>query len=1066
MKLIRKARLYFKEGNSDKVYEVDLCRLSGERYVVNFRYGRRGTNLREGTKTTEPVDRQTAEKVFDSIVVSKTNKGYKDADRQPYIDEPAPKPVKTKNAAQASLHRKRIRTAILKRFRDAVERSDHAVMRRTVWRIGELAIKKAEREMAALIPARDETLNYCVAWALGRCAQPKSRRALDELYEKTGSDAVKRITWEARLATSTTKQRADLMAEIIQRLPRAVQEALTADDTNQLAAAASGMIFQGGPQGMDLIEDLYRVASATPCARRFVLSALSELPLKPGYFRAVRRIFKAAEFRNDVEVISLLALRFETEPSQFHVPGGMNSAVIPNTWEYVKISKEASKDDSRLAFSDRTRNYFRKRVWRSMRKLGSVDDPIYVTIAEAVLLAFSDQHATAPKKSIRYRWETDGDGRWHSVPEATREYGKFGKYLAFNHILYGNSQRYRLSPNGMSWLKVASAGDTSEDAHSGIGSMPREESFPHLWDANPEALYRLLTQSRCAPVHEFGVRALADNTGFCNQFATEQIMQLLVQPYAVTIELGVRLARDRYDPAHPDTDLVKGLLTADLQSARDTARQWVDDRPDMLLDSADLAIHILTSSHDDIRQWGRTLIETIDFTSEQVKGLIARLVVFLMTLEDQAEKHEPVVADVGDLLLGPWADACRRIKVGIISDLFNHPYEAIQVLAGKLLLQHHTPPAELPPELLRRLIESTAKAVRGIGVKLFAGLPDEWLLKQADLIFSFCTSEEDAVRRAALPMVKQLAIVDETFGGDLFERLFPLVFRKPPTAEYRDDLVGLLTDALEKQALQLDDGTIWRLLQARAYGARQMGAHLLEKSDPSKFSVRQWARLGGHALLAVRQWSWNAYGDHPAEIAGNMADGLRLLDSDWDDTREFAISYFREKFTAEHWTPTLLVSICDSIREDVQRFGRELITIFFDKVDGHTYLLQLSQHPSINVQLFATNFLEDYARGDLERIERLTPYFITVLSQVNCGRVAKARIFKFLHSTALESAEAAALVTPVINRISATIAIGDRGACVQLLRDINQAYPHIDTVLETIPLPRRPIHAKEADHAV
>ena len=75
MKNVRSARLWFKEGNSDKVYEVDLTDLetpgSDARFLVNFRYGRRGASLREGTKTNSPVDRAEADKIFDSLVVSR-----------------------------------------------------------------------------------------------------------------------------------------------------------------------------------------------------------------------------------------------------------------------------------------------------------------------------------------------------------------------------------------------------------------------------------------------------------------------------------------------------------------------------------------------------------------------------------------------------------------------------------------------------------------------------------------------------------------------------------------------------------------------------------------------------------------------------------------------------------------------------------------------------------------------------------------------------------------------------------------------------------------------------------
>src|SRR5690348_4221421 len=81
MKLVRKVRLVFREGKSDKVYEVDLVELPGtaaERFLVNFRYGRRGSALRDGTKTTHAVTLAEAEDVYRSVVVSKTNSGYWD----------------------------------------------------------------------------------------------------------------------------------------------------------------------------------------------------------------------------------------------------------------------------------------------------------------------------------------------------------------------------------------------------------------------------------------------------------------------------------------------------------------------------------------------------------------------------------------------------------------------------------------------------------------------------------------------------------------------------------------------------------------------------------------------------------------------------------------------------------------------------------------------------------------------------------------------------------------------------------------------------------------------------
>jgi predicted DNA-binding WGR domain protein len=85
MKLIKQTTLHFQDTTSDKIYEVDLCQLGEDRYLVNFRYGRRGSNLKEGTKTDTPVTLPQAEKAFDKLVLEKTKKGYQDITTTPNV---------------------------------------------------------------------------------------------------------------------------------------------------------------------------------------------------------------------------------------------------------------------------------------------------------------------------------------------------------------------------------------------------------------------------------------------------------------------------------------------------------------------------------------------------------------------------------------------------------------------------------------------------------------------------------------------------------------------------------------------------------------------------------------------------------------------------------------------------------------------------------------------------------------------------------------------------------------------------------------------------------------------
>lgn len=67
--------LYFRDNGSDKEYHADLVEAEGG-YVVNFRYGRRGSALTSGTKTKDPVPYEKAKKSFDKLVAEKMGKGY------------------------------------------------------------------------------------------------------------------------------------------------------------------------------------------------------------------------------------------------------------------------------------------------------------------------------------------------------------------------------------------------------------------------------------------------------------------------------------------------------------------------------------------------------------------------------------------------------------------------------------------------------------------------------------------------------------------------------------------------------------------------------------------------------------------------------------------------------------------------------------------------------------------------------------------------------------------------------------------------------------------------------
>lgn len=95
-----KASLFYREGNSDKVYYIQIEK-EGKGWNINFQYGRRGSTLNCGQKTSAPVDYDEAEKIYNKVLHEKLAKGYQEMEGS---DSPKPSIQKaTKKVTNAML---------------------------------------------------------------------------------------------------------------------------------------------------------------------------------------------------------------------------------------------------------------------------------------------------------------------------------------------------------------------------------------------------------------------------------------------------------------------------------------------------------------------------------------------------------------------------------------------------------------------------------------------------------------------------------------------------------------------------------------------------------------------------------------------------------------------------------------------------------------------------------------------------------------------------------------------------------------------------------------------------
>lgn len=1091
MKLVQRTTLYYQEGNSDKVYEVDLSCVADDQFVVNFRYGRRGGTLKEGTKTKQPVSQEKAQKEFDKLVASKVKKGYQE-------DSPDSAICYSQNPVNGASG------AILRRLRE--QSNAGWSLNRVIWRAGELQIPEATPLLIPLLGTETPLRDYCIAAALGRCGGEEAIPPLQQLWESSEtSDFVKYMAWEAlfKLADETTRQA--MQQQELAALPESLREVVQTGTPETLKAAfdtcyeeAKKTVFDPiveetrkwlrnhhnwwswqrdssvraeicrrienlppewrqyispPPQPIPnenqrwdyrhfdwamqkheeeywiafyaIVEGCYRINNET--TRGFIINLLKSQnrhrPFSHLYlWQRLRHIFKMSEYRQDWDMYVQFAYRFDIY-----------------------------KSCSYRLYTRKTRNYFRRRIWQTLQQLAEVNFRLYVEVATALLKQYRDEDKEPIKVSSGSYYRRDSTGNWDSIPY-TNKWDVFADRHLLNHIIYGNSPRYIPHPVAWRCQKDYQPGDAAPDV--------REESYPQLWQQCPDCLLELLIESDCTVVQEFTAKALRDCQEFWPQIEDERVILLLQSQNEFVVQLGLRIVRSRYNPQQPNLALLKLLLSCIYQPARQQAQDWLGSHPDLLSQDIQGLVAIAFSPYLDNRAFIKQFLAQHPLTPSRAQTLSETLIAELLNFTTDSTN---IIEDVSNLLLEQFEAVLQTLNLNTLRNLVCSNIASLQILGVRILLIHEIPPAQLPSGLIDTLLDSPQTTVRELAMQLFSQLPDEILLERYDTLLAMAMAQQADIRQNVRPLIRRLARSYPEFNARLATEIISLLLLPEQHENVHSDCLTLLTHELPGWMTHIDCETAMQLLRAKSSVAQELGGLALQENYLTwgqQLTTAQIVKLANHEILAVRQGAWQMFEqllNSPLRYqVPEMITAIRLLESTWEDSRAYARHLF-DGFTATDWSPEVITSICDSTREDVRQFGRNLALQFFEQDYGQDYLLKFSEHPSGDMQQFATRFLEEYASGNLERLRALIPYFITVLSQVNRGRIAKDRVFAFLEKEAIASVEVARIVAEILTRQSLTIAIGDKAKAIQLMLKLKQKYPQLNSplVMKEVALTRR-----------
>ena len=717
MKLIRQAILYFKEGNSDKVYEIDLCEVNGNKFVVNFRYGRRGAPLKEGTKTEQGVDRARAESIFNDLEADKKSKGYQ-SDGVPSVAtvtreltpkaEPIPLPVLDLQSLPEGREK-----AILIRLKNAAEGNVQTgkswKLSRVIWRAGDLKIKDAATYIIHLCYQGDSIHQYSCVWALGRIGDAIALPLVKELTAK-GTPAVKRIAWEVLLQLSTGEARQNVLEHHYNSIVEPIKNAVKESNLAVLKSLLKERILEQSQPDYKVVEHLYALSLDIKWIKEPLLAIIDKMPCKPDYFRHLRHLYKLAEFRDDFELLGLLATKFERQPEFFsnNIFYKGQKKYIAELDVYINTTDELKKKNSTLAYSNKTRRYFRSRSLRRLTNYGEANDLAYVKMATGILLSYNGETDYRREYSeYYYVWSRNNYQRQE------RKYPENAHATLLLKILNGDNATLKLT-SGFTWQVVhpvaqalksntqtppqPSAPETSGGLFKkiiGLFGSKKEEpkpepsktveapkpeieespvSYLQRWNQLPQAFIQLLVRARMNEVHSFAITRLKAHPEYAalKEKIDNNILALLLRSdFDIPANFGFDLAKERYNASQPDIDLMKAVLASRIADARNLAKSWISANANTCFSNSEWVSEVLFNPYEDIRTWLAEQLKAQYFSPSQAEVICGRVIAKIL-LTENTEEHNTIVKQAAEIVLNQFATALLSISNRVVEDLIKH----------------------------------------------------------------------------------------------------------------------------------------------------------------------------------------------------------------------------------------------------------------------------------------------------------------------------------------------------------------------------------------------------------
>ncbi len=1032
MKTIESKRLFLKNERSDKVYEAELSQVGDDKFVVNFRYGRRGSRMIEGTKTVFPVVYDEAKVIFDKLVDSKVSKGYSESGEEPVQEVPVIEVPQVETDRNTDRDKAIIRN--LKDVRSGTYTGDWKTSR-MLWRAGVLEVADAVDHIVPFLISEEPMEVYSAMWALSKIGTDKGYQYVHDIYKMNKDPKVTRLATNYLLRVEGIAK-TEVKSAIESRLPSFIREGLYDSKHEATIKKILEFIGSGNEDTSALLLDLYYLSLHNDTLRTAVYSVVEEIPMKLNFFRGVRYIYKLAELNEDHPIYAVCAKKIAVGR-----PLKVKSGYERIEDRYVKVMKgikNADDNDNAWYFTPSSTNaYLGRRGVRHLSHIEAEKPSSFIPLATELMLSLNDEKdneiMTSKTNYLRI------DGRWSLQTFWIPKYSKFPALLS---LLYTNSQRLSTDTAG----RIAGFMDGAHEADE--LTLPREEKRPELWNSAPEHIVRLIRKSRSAMTSNFALKVFHDNPDFKRSLKDEHLTDLLGSFHAPTLRLGINLLKDRFKDKAPGFDIILSLLSSEHEEASTLGRTLLmENCAQHLSDTAHIAQLILLGKEsvlDILSESGHGFSKNAAIQFSQIADLLYNSDAYSTAFYTHFNQF------VNDERSGCLFNSLSKLDLDKFIEQERIP---LLELGLALVRVNKLPSHELASSYIEKFLNMDNENLRAAGIRLLGEFPEEYLIEKAEMIIGFMFAHHADTRKSVEPSVLRLIEADDEHKEALFHKLINSITKAEEADGMHDDNMAFLNTHYAEELNGIDEGTVIKLLLSDVDASQKIGEQMFySKGINKKLDLKGWLPLKDCDTIKVRDELISYFLENKSDIISQLELSLKVLDADWEDVRGRSFDFYMEQTTSEHWSLELVLMIIDNPKEDVQAFGRALISRLFHEERGKDLMLHMSEHPSRSMMLFTSNYLDIHAKDSEYTVLLLKQYFKNILFGVNVGAASKARVFAFLKQEAMKNRKVSEMTVELLSDILATESLKDKSQCLDILLEIYDQHSDIEMPLKIKPI--------------